>query len=279
MTDQNPPTFDHILNQATSQETWKTYFCAHNINKDIPSGCTVFKGLVMPKACAKIIQYSCSLKPQKNAQPPITGEVTNTKYIDIDKFFGKNKESYIKWLDHSAAKHHASPIPHVMNASLNILDNNSPLVKKADLFPPLIDLESAKRNELVCNICSLLPLDFKLELAPKSLFPATKFKPGPVFDLVDINLSKSNVNFSSNLLLPIKSVSSQSLVDDNDANHLESTSSDIDSSLKAGNTLCLVLGSLVASPSVVLLDSPPDAPVSVGKPIPAKAMPRNEESS
>ncbi|KAJ9089417.1 hypothetical protein DSO57_1013355 [Entomophthora muscae] len=32
MTDQNPPTFAHVLNRATSQETWKTYFCAHNID-------------------------------------------------------------------------------------------------------------------------------------------------------------------------------------------------------------------------------------------------------
>ncbi|KAJ9076782.1 hypothetical protein DSO57_1022970 [Entomophthora muscae] len=49
MTGQNLPTFAHVLNQATSQETWKTYFCAHNINKDIPSACTVFKGLKFPK--------------------------------------------------------------------------------------------------------------------------------------------------------------------------------------------------------------------------------------
>ncbi|KAJ9063046.1 hypothetical protein DSO57_1004335 [Entomophthora muscae] len=95
MTDQNPPTFAHVLNQATSQETWKMSFHTHNIDKDIPSGCTVFKGLVMPKACTKIIQYSCSLQPQTNAQPSITGEVTNTKYIGIDKFFGKNKENII----------------------------------------------------------------------------------------------------------------------------------------------------------------------------------------
>ncbi|KAJ9086526.1 hypothetical protein DSO57_1003078 [Entomophthora muscae] len=66
----------------------------------------------MPKACTKIIQYSCSLQPQKNAQPPITGEVTNTKYIGIDKFFGKNKENIINWLDHTAAKLCASHIPH-----------------------------------------------------------------------------------------------------------------------------------------------------------------------
>ncbi|KAJ9059596.1 hypothetical protein DSO57_1000557 [Entomophthora muscae] len=112
MTDQNPPTFAHILNQATSQETWKTYFCAHNIEKDIPSGCTIFEGLFMPKACAKIIQYSHSLQPQTNSQPPITGEITNTKYIGIDKFFGKNKENIINWLDHSAAKLCASRIPH-----------------------------------------------------------------------------------------------------------------------------------------------------------------------
>ncbi|KAJ9053387.1 hypothetical protein DSO57_1024680 [Entomophthora muscae] len=53
-----------------------------------------------------------SLQPQTNTQPPITGEVTNTKYIGIDKFFGKNKENIINWLDHSAAKLCASRIPH-----------------------------------------------------------------------------------------------------------------------------------------------------------------------
>ncbi|KAJ9080660.1 hypothetical protein DSO57_1022570 [Entomophthora muscae] len=112
VTVQNPPTFAHVLNQATSQENWKTYFCAHNIEKYIPSGCTVFKGLVMPKACAKIIQYSHSLQPQTNTQPLITGEVTNTKYIGIEKFFGENKENVINWLDHSANKICASCIPH-----------------------------------------------------------------------------------------------------------------------------------------------------------------------
>ncbi|KAJ9066651.1 hypothetical protein DSO57_1039681 [Entomophthora muscae] len=112
MTEQNLPTFTHILNQATSQDTWKTYFCAHDIDEDIPSGCTVFEGLVMPKACIKIVQNSRSLQPQTNAQPPITGEVTNTKYIGIDKFFGKNKENVINWLDHTAAKLCASHIPH-----------------------------------------------------------------------------------------------------------------------------------------------------------------------
>ncbi|KAJ9054278.1 hypothetical protein DSO57_1016410 [Entomophthora muscae] len=111
MTEQNPPTFAHVLNQATSQDTWKMYFRTHNIDEDIPSGCTVFEGLVMPKACIKIIQYSCSLQTQTNAQPPITGEVTNTKYIDINKFFGKNKENIINWLDYSAAELHASRIP------------------------------------------------------------------------------------------------------------------------------------------------------------------------
>ncbi|KAJ9071481.1 hypothetical protein DSO57_1036468 [Entomophthora muscae] len=99
ITDQNPSTFAHVINQATSQETWKTYFCTHNIDKDIPSRYTVFEGLIMPKACAKIIQYSCSLQPQTNTQPPITGEITNTKYIGINKFFGENKENNINWLD------------------------------------------------------------------------------------------------------------------------------------------------------------------------------------
>ncbi|KAJ9075357.1 hypothetical protein DSO57_1036961 [Entomophthora muscae] len=112
MTDQNLPTFAHVLNQATSQETWKTYFRTHNIDQDIPSGCTVFKGLVMPKACTKIIQYSRSLQPQTNTMPPITGEVSHTKYIDINKFLVKNKENVINWLDQSAAKLHASRIPH-----------------------------------------------------------------------------------------------------------------------------------------------------------------------
>ncbi|KAJ9054587.1 hypothetical protein DSO57_1012653 [Entomophthora muscae] len=83
MTEQNPPKFAHVLNQATSQETWKTYFRAQNIDKDIPSGCTVFEG-----------------------------KVTNTKCIGIDKFFGKNKENVINWLDHTAAKLRASRIPH-----------------------------------------------------------------------------------------------------------------------------------------------------------------------
>ncbi|KAJ9089959.1 hypothetical protein DSO57_1007526 [Entomophthora muscae] len=112
MTEQNLLTFAHILNQATSQETWKTYFRAHNINEDIPSRCTIFEGLVMPKACTKIIQYSHSLQPQTNTQLPVTGEFTNTKYIGIDKFFGKNKENVINWLDHTAAKLCASLIPH-----------------------------------------------------------------------------------------------------------------------------------------------------------------------
>ncbi|KAJ9065017.1 hypothetical protein DSO57_1024330 [Entomophthora muscae] len=99
MTEQNLPTFAHILNQVTSQDTWKMYFCAHNIDENIPSGCTVFEGL-------------CSLQPQTNAISPITGEVTNTKYIGIDKFFGKNKEIIINWLDHSAAKLRTIRIPH-----------------------------------------------------------------------------------------------------------------------------------------------------------------------
>ncbi|KAJ9080558.1 hypothetical protein DSO57_1023584 [Entomophthora muscae] len=109
ITEQNPPTFVHVLNQATSQDTWKMYFCAHDINKDIPSGCTIFEGLVMPKACTKIIQYSHSLQPQTNTQLPITGKITNTNYIGINKFFGKNKENIINWLDHSAAKLCTSP--------------------------------------------------------------------------------------------------------------------------------------------------------------------------
>ncbi|KAJ9064628.1 hypothetical protein DSO57_1028467 [Entomophthora muscae] len=110
MTEQNLPTFAHILNQATSQDTWKTYFHTHNIDKDIPSGCNIFEGLVIPKACAKLIQYSCSLQPQTNTQLPIIGEFINTKYIDINKFFGKNKENFINWLDHSATKLQASRI-------------------------------------------------------------------------------------------------------------------------------------------------------------------------
>ena len=111
MPEQTPPSFTQVLNQATSQDTWKEQFRAHNINKDIPARCTVFEGLVMPKACAQIIQYSRSLQPQITITPPITGETPNTKYIGIDKFFGKNKENVLNWLDHSAAKLHASRIP------------------------------------------------------------------------------------------------------------------------------------------------------------------------
>ncbi|KAJ9061323.1 hypothetical protein DSO57_1021783 [Entomophthora muscae] len=32
MTEQDPPIFAHILNQATSQDTWKTYFHTHDID-------------------------------------------------------------------------------------------------------------------------------------------------------------------------------------------------------------------------------------------------------
>ncbi|KAJ9079887.1 hypothetical protein DSO57_1030818 [Entomophthora muscae] len=32
MTEQNPPTFAHVLNQATSQDTWKMYFYTHDID-------------------------------------------------------------------------------------------------------------------------------------------------------------------------------------------------------------------------------------------------------
>ncbi|KAJ9082021.1 hypothetical protein DSO57_1008698 [Entomophthora muscae] len=53
-----------------------------------------------------------SLQPQTNTQPPITGKVTNTKYIGINKFFDKNKENVINWLDHLATKLCASHIPH-----------------------------------------------------------------------------------------------------------------------------------------------------------------------
>jgi hypothetical protein len=65
----------------------------------------------MTKACAKIIQYSCSLQPQTNINPPTTGKNPNTKYIGIDKFFGKNKENVLNWLNHSATKLRASHIP------------------------------------------------------------------------------------------------------------------------------------------------------------------------
>ncbi|KAJ9081990.1 hypothetical protein DSO57_1008947 [Entomophthora muscae] len=59
----------------------------------------------------------------KNTQPPITVEVSSTKYIGIDKFFGKNKENAINRLDHTAAKLCASRIPHkkwVQEASMRL---------------------------------------------------------------------------------------------------------------------------------------------------------------
>ena len=99
-------------------------FRPHNINKDIPPGHTVIKNLVMPKACAKIIQHVRSLHPRINHVPP-TGETPNIKYIGINKFYGKNKENVMNWLDHSAAKLQTSRIPHkkwVQEASKRLFD-------------------------------------------------------------------------------------------------------------------------------------------------------------
>ncbi|KAJ9083446.1 hypothetical protein DSO57_1034671 [Entomophthora muscae] len=54
---------------------------------------------------------------------------------------------------------------------------------------------------------------------------------------------------------------------------------DVDSKEEADNVLCLVLGLLVAFPSVVLCKSPPDTPVSVGKPYQSKPCPTMEDQA
>ncbi|KAJ9073123.1 hypothetical protein DSO57_1019894 [Entomophthora muscae] len=115
-------------------------------------------------------------------------------------------------------------------------------------------------------------------MPPKTLFSTTKFKPGSVNELADIDLN-SNVNSSLNQSLPLKLVLSQSMIDNYDSNCPVLLPGDVDSKDGADNVLCLVSGLLVAFPSVVLCKSPPDASVSVGKPYQSKTCPTMKDQA
>ncbi|KAJ9052675.1 hypothetical protein DSO57_1031999 [Entomophthora muscae] len=129
-----------------------------------------------------------------------------------------------------------------MNASLNIIDNNLPLVKEAELFSPLSASESSKGNGLSGN-------------GFQAMVVSNVFEPGSFFDLVEIDLSKTNINSTLNQSLPSNLVSIQSMLDNNNSNCLGSTPGDVGNNGEAGDLLCLVSGPLVAVPSVVLANS------------------------
>ncbi|KAJ9088555.1 hypothetical protein DSO57_1021827 [Entomophthora muscae] len=75
-------------------------------------------------------------------------------------------------------------------------------------------------------------------------------------------------------------VSGQSMITNNDSNCSGLTPGDVGSNVEAGNILCLVLASLVASPSVVQSIPPPDPPVFCGVDLlTAKALPKSQMSS
>ncbi|KAJ9079950.1 hypothetical protein DSO57_1030230 [Entomophthora muscae] len=125
-----------------------------------------------------------------------------------------------------------------MNASVNILDNNLSSFKEAEIIAPLFVSETPKGNGLV-------------KMASELLGSAPNFEPGSLFDLVDIDSSKVNVNLNLNQSLPLKLLSSQSKINNNDSKRLVTTIGDIGSNNKAGDLLCLVSGLLLAVPSVV----------------------------
>ncbi|KAJ9085654.1 hypothetical protein DSO57_1011803 [Entomophthora muscae] len=100
-------------------------------------------------------------------------------------------------------------------------------------------------------------------MASNSVVSAPKFEPGSLFDLVDKDSSKVNVNLHLIQSLPYELTSSQSTINNIDLKCLGSTPGDRGNSVEAGDRLCLVLGTLVAVPSVVLPISPPGPPVSV----------------
>ncbi|KAJ9084619.1 hypothetical protein DSO57_1022590 [Entomophthora muscae] len=150
-----------------------------------------------------------------------------------------------------------------MNAFVNILDNNLSTFKESEVIPPLFVSGTPKKNGLVSNICSLLPSSLKPDMASNSVFSAPKFEPGSLFNLVDKDSSKVNVNLNLIQSLPYKLTSSQSKINNVDSKRLESTPGDVGNSVEAGDCLCLVLGPLATVPSVVLLNLPPGPPVSV----------------
>ncbi|KAJ9088171.1 hypothetical protein DSO57_1025723 [Entomophthora muscae] len=150
-----------------------------------------------------------------------------------------------------------------MNDSLNIIDNNLLLFKEAELFAPSSAFESSKGNGLVSSICSLLTSVLSLEMASEPLFSATIFELGSSFGSVETDLFKMNVNLTLNQSLPFNQLSSQSMLDNNNSNHLGFTPSDVGNNGEAGSLLCLVLGPLVAVPSVVRAKSTSWPPPSV----------------
>ncbi|KAJ9083957.1 hypothetical protein DSO57_1029148 [Entomophthora muscae] len=100
-------------------------------------------------------------------------------------------------------------------------------------------------------------------MAVNSVFSAPRFKPRSLFDLVDKDSPKVNVNLSSIQSLPSKLAPNQSTIINVDLKCLESTPGDVDNGFEAGYCLCLFLGPLAAVPSVVPPLSPPGPPVSV----------------
>ncbi|KAJ9089577.1 hypothetical protein DSO57_1011416 [Entomophthora muscae] len=100
-------------------------------------------------------------------------------------------------------------------------------------------------------------------MASDFVVSAPKFEPRLLFDLVDKYSSKVNVNLKLIQSLPHKLTSSQSTINNVGLKRLGSTPGDIGNNGEAGDRLCLVLGPLVAVPSVVLAISPPGPPVSV----------------
>ncbi|KAJ9068115.1 hypothetical protein DSO57_1031938 [Entomophthora muscae] len=159
----------------------------------------------------------------------------------------------------------------VRNAFLNIPDNKLSL--PADLeWLASSSSSPAKNNELISNICSILPC-FKLEMTSESLLSATKFKPGSSLSLTDVDLNLITVNSSSNQLFPLKPGSSQSTGCNSKLNCPVVTPGDVGSKSKAGNVLCPVLGSLMVSPPVVLIVTLLKSPGSCGDDLlPAKAI-------
>ncbi|KAJ9090439.1 hypothetical protein DSO57_1002745 [Entomophthora muscae] len=137
-----------------------------------------------------------------------------------------------------------------MNVFVNILDNNLPTLKGSKIIAPLIISETPKKNGP--------------EIASDSLISSPKFEPGLLFDLVDENSSKVDVNSTPSQSLPCKLTSSQSTVADVDLKHYEATPGDVGDIGEAGDLLCLVLGSLLAVLSVVPAKATSCSPPSVG---------------
>ncbi|KAJ9051051.1 hypothetical protein DSO57_1008314 [Entomophthora muscae] len=152
-----------------------------------------------------------------------------------------------------------------MNAFVNIPDNNLSTCKVLEVIPPWFVSGTPKKNGLVSNICSLLPSSLKPEMAVNSVFSAPKFKPRSLFDLVDKDSPKVNVN-----LISIQSLPSELAP--------KSTPSDVGNGFEAGDCLCLFLGPLSAVPSIVPPLSPPGPPVSVEELQTSQGHAKNEGS-